>query len=167
MFGVAGCTLMRDPFADVHKLGTVVKSGHSITIHGIEGIVTIEYVAPTKRRIVFDGEAREINLFKSFLLNGIYREHTKLHPSIGKIKDVDYMETTAVFKSQADVDDMVNMFTECYGYEHRPTEQMLVYSEVRKYFNLGLKFWNPKYMIIKIQKYKIDEKNGQPFLIGK
>jgi len=165
MFWLVGCTLMRDPTADIHKLGTVVKLGHSITIKGIGGIVTVEYVDPTKRRIIFDGEAREIRLFKSSLLNGLYREHTGLHPSIEGIKDVDYVESTSVYKSQADVDAMVDMFTEHYGYEHRPSEQILVYLEVRKYINFGIKFWNPKYMIIKIQKYAIDEKNGRSFLV--
>ena len=76
-----GCTLTRNPFADIHKLGTVVKPGQNITIQGTNGTVTIEYVAPTTRRIILNGESREIHLYKSSLLNGIYQESAKLQPS--------------------------------------------------------------------------------------
>lgn len=165
-FCFTGCTLTRSPFADVHKLGTVVAPGHNITIPGTNGPVTIEYVAPTTRRITLNGESREICLYKSSLLNGIYKDRAKLQPTaIGQIKDVDYLEATAVLKSQDEADHFVKMCMG-YGYTHIPEKQMLLYLEVRKYFNVGIKSWSPEYLVVMIRKYKIDEKNGHPHPIG-
>jgi len=157
LLGLSGCTLfsLRTPFTDVQKLGTVLKPGENISIQNADGTVTVEYVAPTKRRIIWNGESREILLFKSSLVNGIYADRAKLRPGpIGKMKHVGYTEATAVFKSQAEVDNMISMFTG-YGYEHRPEERMLVHLEVQRFSNLGLRFLETEYMTLVIKKYEI------------
>ena len=166
--GLYGCSLItiQNPFADVNQLGTVVKLGESITIQGTNGPVTVEYAAPTKRRIIWDGESREISLLQSSELNGIYKDHAKLYSGpIGQIKDVEYVEHTVVLKSQADVNAFIKTSTE-YGYEHRAREQMFVHLAVRKYFNFGIKSWSSKYLVVLIMKYEIDEKNGRSILAG-
>jgi hypothetical protein len=162
MLGFSGCTLIRTPFADVQKLGTVLKSGGSITIRNADRAVTVEYIAPTKRRIIWNGESREILLFKSSLLNGIYSDSAKLHPgSIGKLRYAGYTEATLVFKSQMDADVMIGGLIG-YGYEHRPEEHMLVRLETQRYYSLGLKFLEAEHMDIIIYKYEIktEEKKG-------
>lgn len=157
MSGVVGCTLKRNPFVDVRKLGTVLKSGERIMIRNADGAVTVEYIDPTRRRIIWNGESREILLFKSSLLNGIYSDCAKLRPgSIGNLRDVEYTEATLVFESQMDADIMAGKLIG-YGYEHRPKEHMLVRLETQRGYSLGLKLKFLETECMSIVIYRIEK----------
>ena len=69
---ISGCSFTQNPFADINKQGTVINPTESVTIQSKSGPVTIEYVAPTKRRIVWSGESREFNLLKSTGHAGVF-----------------------------------------------------------------------------------------------
>jgi len=160
IFSISGCSLisLRTPFTDIHKLGVVLKEGSNITIQNTNEIVTVEYLAPTTRRIIWNGESRKIFLFKSSLLNGIYNDHAKFHPNpIGKIKYIDYAESTSIFKSQKEANNMINLFKK-NGYEHRKKEHLLILLRTEKIYNFGLKFWKTEYVSIFIKKYEINKK---------
>jgi hypothetical protein len=121
----------QNPFADIDKLGTVIKPGESITIQNTNGTVTIEYVAPTKRRIIWNGESREISLLKSSLLNGIYSDRTKLEPSpIADIHGAAYCERTIIFENEADLKAFTSRHSESPRFENRTEKQMRLYFEI-------------------------------------
>ncbi len=93
---LSGCTMIshNTPFANVENLGTVLRPGENLSITNKLGIVIVEYLAPTKRRIIWNGESRDISLSKSLYLNGIYTDGLRVKPSMGDIDGIRYIETT-------------------------------------------------------------------------
>ncbi len=93
---LSGCTMISNntPFANVEKLGTVLHPGESFSITNELGIVIVEYLAPTKRRIIWNGESRDISLSKSLYLNGIYTDGVKIKPVIEDVYGIRYIEMT-------------------------------------------------------------------------
>lgn len=148
---VYGLTLitMRNPFADINKLGTVIKPGEKITIQNTNGTVTIEYSAPTKRWIIWNGESREIKLYKSSLLNGIYKDRALFKKGpIGDIYGVDYCESTATFKNEKDMEEFIS------NYDADPNMTNCVKKQTRFNFAIGKK-GSKKYFFIQVIKYKL------------
>lgn len=158
----SGCTLitLRNPFADASKLGTVIGEQEHLLIENSKGSVLIENIAPTRRRITWNSETRDIYLFKSSALNGIYGTVVTFRPGpIDQIKNVTYTESTFILKTQKDINNLIESYLG-YGYEHRPDDHLLVYLDVREYYKKG---W--KLMVIGILKYELDEKTGRPFRV--
>ncbi len=160
-----GCSLItiQSPFADVNELGTVLKSGEKITIQTTIGPVVVEYAAPTKRRIIWNGKSREFGLLKSTQINGIYSGGSikfKQSP-IGNVYGVSYSESTRTFLSEAEYREHLHVYVEQLGFEHRTNTQMLVNCNVGE--NPFLK--QRKYLYIGIEKYQFADgiypKQGQ------
>ena len=75
-------------FADIDKLGTVLDPEKSITIQDESGTVTVEYVAPTRRRIILNGETREFDVRKSWRINGVFAGEPLVKFREGPIGDI-------------------------------------------------------------------------------
>jgi len=159
ILGILGCSFitLETPFADVHKLGTLIGLGESITIQSANGPIIVEYVAPTKRKIIWRGECREINLRKSATINGIYSDYAKLHPKpIGKVRSVSYEESTTTLKSKEEIERLIN---DCvpFGWEYMADEQLLVGVEVRS--RRGIR--DEEMLIIVLKKLRQGQESGK------
>ena len=151
----------QNPFADINKLGTVVKPDESVVIHNTNGTIRVEYAGPTKRRIIWNGESREISLMKSSMLNGIYNGRAVLEPGpLGDIYGVDYCENTEIFENENDL----KKFTAYYDWN--PRFKLYPEKHLRCYFAIAEKnsgfFEVKKYFFIQVIKYKLATENESP-----
>ncbi len=130
-----GCYFTQNPFADVNKLGTVLKQGESITIHSAIGPVTIEYIAPQKRRIIWNGESREFKVLKSSGHMGVFARSKFKQGPIKNIYGVSYAERTLSFRSEKEL----KKYLYTYEFEHRVDTKMVVNCNIYEYTSLFLK----------------------------
>ena len=136
---------LQNPFADINKLGTVVRPCEGITIQSTNGTVTVEYSAPTKRRIIWNGESRDIGLLKSTVINGIYSGGIAKFEQgpIGNIYGVSYVESTITFSSDEEYRRYLYINVEGLGFEHREDDKVIVRVKVggndaKKYLYIGI-----------------------------
>lgn len=123
---LAGCFREWTPFADIENIGTVVSPTNSISITNELGVVTSEYIAPTKRRIWINDEYRDIDLRKSSIKNEIYTERCYFfHPPMGKIRGIGYTEGTMHFQTQDEWD----RYTQIDSVEVSEKGKLLIYFE--------------------------------------
>jgi hypothetical protein len=168
---LAGCMtpLMWTPLSDINKLGTVLGPDEQIVIQNTNGTVTVKYLGPTQRQVIWNDQTCDMSLRKSAPLNGIYSEFKKNFSRSDAPNNVKYVsfyqESTAVLKSKKDVDNMIKADAEC-GFQSRPETHMLVRLYVGKYCNFGIKSWTTQYLSIQIHKYEIDEKNGRSYYLS-
>ena len=147
-----GCSLITttNPFANIDKLGTVIAPDRSVTIQSEVGPVTIEYAAPTRRRIIFNGEAREFKLSKNTQYMGVKAAVKFKQDPIKDIYGVSYGEDTLPFRSESELNKFLG---QCDLFEHRLDDQMLVKCTVADHSIGFLK--TGKWFYITIYKYLI------------
>lgn len=151
---LSSCTLitLQNPFANVHKLGTILGPDESITMPliGTGETMRIEYVAPTRRRIVLGKEEREFSLWKSSALNGIYVERKFREKLGGKFVGISYVEATGNWKSEEDLQLYIARY-ESMGFEHREKEQLITRAIA------GTRQGGKPYILIGIDRYRLIE----------
>ena len=159
LFCLPGCSFLTlaTPFTDINKLGTVLESGKSITIQDECGTVTVEYVAPTRRRIILNGESREFSVYKSWVINGVFAGEpiTKLKEGpIGDIYFLSYNEETIMFSSNEEYEHYLDVLVVKGGDEHRTKEQLILG------FDIGDRpIGRKKYLGISILKYQFTDED--------
>lgn len=155
---LSGCYITKNPFADITKLGTVIEPDCPVTLQSEIGPVTIEYVAPTKRRLIWNGESREFNLQKSSQHMGVLAETEFKQGSIKNIYGINYSERTLTFRSEAEL----NKYIQTYDiFRHQVDDQMIVRCQVGDRQSFFSK--NGKILYISVYKYQIaDEKDTVP-----
>ncbi|MAI20224.1 MAG: hypothetical protein CMF28_03190 [Kiritimatiellaceae bacterium] len=155
-----GCYITQNPFADITNQRAVIKPNQSITIESEIGPVSIEYMAPTKRRLVWNGEAREFSLLKAVERAGVFAE-TKFEQ--GPIKDiygVKYNESTVTFSSHKEYQEYLHMYVEGFGFEHCMKKQQILNCGIGR-VSTGW-FSRKKYFYIGIAKYQFTNEKKSP-----
>jgi hypothetical protein len=156
----SGCYITQNPFADINKQGIVIKLGESVTIQSTNGPVTIEYVSPTERRIIWNGESREFSLLKGAYHMGVFAETKFPHGPIKNVYGVNYGEGTIAFRTKSELQKYLTD-VEKFGFEHRADAQMIVHCDVYEYTSVFLK--KRKWLYIGVEKYQIlNPKEAKP-----
>jgi len=150
-----GCSFLtqQSPFANINELGVVLSENESITIPTTNGVVTIKYVSPVERRIIWKGESRKIKLLKSKEINGIYHPNCLFKTPISNIHGVGYAESTTVVYTTKEKMEYVN-FLKKLGFVCLKNN-LFAQAEERKSFGFS---WRPlptyylSIAIIKLEK---------------
>lgn len=151
---LSGCSFitLATPFTDINKLGTVLELGKSITIQNESGTVTVEYVSPTRRRIILNGESREFAVRKSWRINGVFAGEPLVKFKEGPVGDIyflSYVESTSIFSSDEEYERYLDVLVVKGGDEHRAKEQLILG------FDIGDRpIGRKKYLGVSIVKYQ-------------
>lgn len=149
---INGCYITRNPFADINKLGTVITPDQSVTIQSVIGPVTIEYVAPKKRRISLNGESREFSLMKSSEHMGVFAQTDFKQGSIQGISGINYGERTVSFRSEEEFQRYLKDHGQMLGLANQAENQLLVRCQV---YESGFWVFKAKEFYVTIHKYEI------------
>lgn len=158
-FCISGCFNTKNPFANVDKLGTVIRPDKSITIQSSMNPIVVEFVSPTERRIVLNGQSREFKLSKSIHYCGIFGSGKFKQGPIGNVHGVSYGERTITFRSEMELKKFIQ--DESYRLTHVEGDELLVGiydTKVSGTFTTGRKAIG-----ITIYKYEIKENDPPPW----
>lgn len=150
---LSSCSLItvQSPFADVDRIGTIIEPGESVIIQNTNGLVEIKYSTPTKRRIVWQEESREISLLKSRQINGLYHPNAGFDRPINDIHGVEYQESTTVFHAKSEMIEYLDYHLS-HGFEYRERSNLLLMSDIGESLGFGWRPWRTKYLKVMIIK---------------